>query len=215
MDDKSLRQLIIDELDFEPSISAANIGVAVENGVVTLTGHVASYIEKVTAERAVQRVKGVRGLAEEIQVRYPEHKKTADDQIARRALDIMSWDARVPDGAVKVSVEKGWVTLTGLVDWHFQKDAATSAVRRLGGVTGVTNRIEVRAHAYSQDVKSQILAALKRNAELEADAIRVNVIGDKVMLEGNIKVWSERNLVERAARSVPGVKSVEDNLRVV
>src|SRR5262245_46522214 len=137
MNDKSLRQLIIDELEFEPRIDAANIGVAVENGIVTLTGHVSSYMQKVTAERAVQRVRGVRGVAEEIEVRYAGDKKTADDQIARRALDIIAWDTLIPDGAIKVQVEKGWVTLTGQVDWHFQKDAATAAVKRLTGLIGV------------------------------------------------------------------------------
>lgn len=214
MSDTSLRQMIIDELEFEPSIDAADIGVAVEDGIVTLTGHVPSYMQKVTAERAVQRIKGVRGVAEEIEVRYAGDKKTADDQIAKRALDIISWDTQIPDGAIKVQVEKGWVTLTGQVDWHFQKEAATAAVRRLAGVTGVVNRIDVKAHAHTGDVKEKILAALKRNAELEAEAIRVNVFGDKVTLEGDVKAWSDRLLVEQAAWSVPGVKAVEDRLRV-
>ena len=214
MDDKVLRQLIIDELDFEPRVDAASVGVAVDGGIVTLTGHVPSYMQKVMAERAVQRVKGVRGIAEEIEVRYPGDKKTADDQIAKRALDIISWDAQVPDGAVKVNVERGWVTLTGKVDWYFQKEAATAAVRRLTGVVGVINSVEVKSHPYSQDVKSKIQAALKRNAELEADAIRVSVLGDKVTLEGNVKAWSERKLVEQAAWSVPGVKTVDDRLSV-
>lgn len=212
MTDKYLRQLVLDELDFEPSVDAANIGVAVEKGIVTLSGHVHSYAEKMAAERAVQRVKGVRGIAEEIQVRYPEEKRTADDQIAQRALSIMSWDAQLPSGAVKVKVEKGWVTLTGAVEWFYQKNAAAAAVRKLSGVVGVSNQIEVKPRIQTADVKQKILAALERNADVEANAVRIAVEGDTVKLEGKVKAWYERDLVERAAWSVPGVRSVEDHL---
>jgi osmotically-inducible protein OsmY len=212
MMEKYLRQLVLDELDFEPSVDAANIGVAVEKGIVTLSGHVHSYAEKIAAERTVQRVKGVRGIAEEIQVRYPEEKRTADDQMAQRALSIMSWDAQLPSGAVKVKVEKGWVTLTGAVEWFYQKNAAAAAVRKLSGVVGVSNQIEVRPRVQTADVKQKILAALERNADFEANAIRIAVEGDTVKLEGKVKAWYERDLVERAAWSVPGVRSVEDHL---
>jgi len=212
MTDKYLRQLVLDELDFEPSVEAANIGVAVENGVVTLTGHVGSYAQKVAAERAVQRVKGVRGIAEEIEIRYPDAKKTADDQIAQRVINIIGWNAQVPSGAVKVKVQKGWVTLTGSVDWHYQKMAAEAAVRKLSGVVGVLNDIELKPRVQSSDVKQKILDALKRNADLEANAIRIEVQGDRVKLEGKVKAWYERNLIEHAAWSVPGVRAVEDRL---
>src|SRR5271168_649244 len=124
MTDKALRQTIVDELDFEPSIDAANIGVAVDNGVVTLTGHVASYAEKIAAERAVERVKGVRAIAENIQVRYPGHKQTADDEIAERALSMLGWNVQVPKDSVKLKVEKGWIELTGDVNWRYQRVAA-------------------------------------------------------------------------------------------
>ncbi|MDZ5454756.1 BON domain-containing protein [Labrys sp. ZIDIC5] len=214
MDDKVLRQSIIDALDFDPSIDAAHIGVAVEKGVVTLSGHVGSYAEKIAAEMATRRVRGVRAIAEEIEVRYPDGKKTADDQIASRAVSVIAWDAMVPEGVVKVKVEKGWVTLTGTVDWQFQREAAYRAVRKLGGVVGVINRVEVKPRVAIPDVKAKILAALKRDAEFEADSIKVNVIGDKVILDGNIKAWHERQVAERAAWSAAGVCSVEDNLRV-
>jgi osmotically-inducible protein OsmY len=214
MDDKTLRQFIIDELDFGPSIEAANIGVTVERGVATLTGHVGSYAEKVAVEKAVQRVKGVRAIAEEIEVRYPSDRKTSDDQIAERAVNIIAWNAMVPDGVIKVKVQKGWVTLEGTVDWQFQSRAAVSAVRKLTGVVGVGNLIRLTPRVQSNDVKANILAALKRGAELEADAIRVDVQGDKVVLEGKVKAWYERGVAERAAWSAPGVTSVEDNLRV-
>ncbi|MDT3379661.1 BON domain-containing protein [Labrys portucalensis] len=214
MNDKVLRQSIIDALDFDPSIDAARIGVAVDNGIVTLSGHVGSYAEKIAAETLARRIKGVRAIAEEIEVRYPDHKKTADDQIASRAVSVISWDAMVPEGVVKVKVEKGWVTLAGTVDWQFQREAAYRAVRKLSGVLGITNSIEVKARVQIPDVQAKILAALKRDAEFEADGIKVNVIGDKVILDGKIKAWHERQVAERAAWSAAGVRSVEDNLHV-
>lgn len=214
MTGKLLRQYVIDELDFDPSFDSANVGVAVENGVVTLTGHVGSYAEKIAAEKAAQRVKGVHAVAQEIEVRYPEQKKTADDQIAECAVAIIGWDAMVPVDAVMVKVQKGWVTLTGNVEWQYQRTAAESAIRRLSGVIGVTNLIEVKPRIQPQNIKAKIMEALKRNAELEADSIRVTVKDDKVTLEGRVKAWFERGIAERAAWSAPGVKSVEDRLSI-
>jgi osmotically-inducible protein OsmY len=212
--DKDLRQSILEELDFDPSFDAANIGVAVEKGVVTLTGHVRSYAEKLAVERAVQRVRGVHGIAEEIEIRYPADKRTADDQIAERAISSIVWNAQLPKDAVLVKAEKGWVTLTGIVDWQFQRIAAESAVRRLSGVMGVSNNIEVKPQVRPADVKTKIVNALKRNAELEADAIRVSVDNDTVTLEGKVKAWYERGIAERAAWSAPGVRKVEDRIAV-
>ncbi len=215
MDDKTLRQDIIDELDFDPSVhSSNNIGVAAQNGVVTLTGHVASYAEKLAAERAARRVAGVRAVAEEIEVRYPSEKKTADDQIAERALKVMAWDASVPDDAISVRVGKGWVTLEGSVPWYYQKRACEDAVRKLTGVAGVSNFIKVQPHVAAADVKDKIMAALKRNAEVEADAIRITVKDGTVTIDGKVKAWYERDLVEQAAWSAPGVASVIDRVRI-
>jgi osmotically-inducible protein OsmY len=215
MDDKTLRQDIIDELDFDPSVhSSSSIGVAVENGVVTLTGHVASYAEKLAAERAARRVAGVRAVAEEIEVRYPSEKKTADDQIAERALKVIAWDARVPEDTISVRVEKGWVTLEGSVPWYYQKSACEDAVRKLTGVAGVSNFIKVKPRVGAADVKDKIIAALKRNAEVEADAIRITVKDGTVTIEGRVKAWYERDLVEQAAWSAPGVASVIDRVRI-
>jgi osmotically-inducible protein OsmY len=213
MDDKTLRQNIIDELEFEPSIEAAHIGVAVEDGVVTLTGHVASYAEKVAAERVVQRVKGVKALAMEVQVRCPFEAKTDDDQLAKRAADVLAWNL-VPPDSTKVTVRQGWITLKGKVDWQYQKTAAESAVRKLAGVTGVTNAIEVKPHPAPKDVKHTIMAALHRNAQVEANNIQISIKDGKVTLHGTVKAWYERGVVERAAWSVPGVTQVEDNLKV-
>lgn len=214
MKDEELRQHIIDELSFEPSIDAANVGVAVEDGIVTLSGHVASFAEKVIAERATQRVKGVRGVAQEIEVRFSSAKRTADDQIAGRALDILAWDTTIPDGTIQVKVEKGWVTLSGKVDWHFQRLSAANAVRKLSGVTGITNLIDVTPKVNAADIKNSIETALKRSAEVEVKGIQVRVDGNKVELDGRVNSWHEREAAKRAAWAVPGVISVTDNLIV-
>jgi osmotically-inducible protein OsmY len=213
MSDASIRQNVIDELEFEPSIDAAHIGVAVETGVVTLTGHVHSYAAKIAAERAVSRVKGVQAIAEEIEVRFPGDSRTADSEIAQRALDVLKWSAVVPNG-ILVRVQKGWVTLTGEVNWQYQKAAAETAVRRLSGVMGVCNSITIKSQVQAKDVKRKIEDALKRNAEIEAEGIRVMAVDDKVTLEGVVHNWQERRAVENAAWSVPGVRGVTDLLSI-
>jgi osmotically-inducible protein OsmY len=215
MNDSTLRQDIIDELDFEPSIDSADIGVAVEDGVVTLTGHVPTYAQKLTVEDVVRRVKGVKGIAQEIEVRPFGTNRTADDEIAKRAVNTIGWNTSVPDDAVQLKVQDGWLTLTGKVDWQYQKTAAADAVRDLAGVVGVTNRIEITPRVSAHDVKKRIEDALKRNAGIEAQAIRVNVLeGGKVRLEGRVQAWSERSAAERAAWSAAGVSTVEDHITV-
>jgi osmotically-inducible protein OsmY len=215
MSELQLRQDVLDELEFEPSINAAHIGVAAENGVVTLSGHVSTYAEKTTAVAAARRVRGVRAIADEIEVRYPSGKKTADDEIAKRAVDILGWDTMIPSGAIQVTVRDGSLILTGKVDWYYQKKAAEDAVRKLSGVRGVINNIEIKPHVKAEDVKRKIEDALKRHAEVEAKAIRVTVTAnDKVLLEGKVDNWDERFAVENAAWSAPGVRSVEDRLAI-
>ncbi|MGO4671843.1 BON domain-containing protein [Bosea sp. 2YAB26] len=214
MNDLLLREYVLNELEFEPSVSAAHIGVAVENGTVTLSGHVGSYAEKLAAEHIVQRVKGVRAIAQEIEVRLPSDKKTNDDEIAQRAVDLISWDTTIPDEKVKIKVQDGWITLTGSVDWYFQRDAAEAALRKLSGVAGVINLIAVKPRVEASDVKNRIESALKRSAELEAGQIRVMVSGGRVTLEGKVKAWHERGVAERAAWAAPGVTAVEDHLAI-
>ncbi len=216
MDDKQLRQHIVDELEFDPRINAANIGVAVNNGVVTLTGHVSSYVEKVAAEKATRRVKGVRALAEELEVRYPNDKKTADDEIAKRALKILEWYDLISGNGIQVTIQRGWVILSGEVMWQYQRKAAESAVRKLSGIAGVVNNILIKPAVYPSDIKKKIEDALARYAEIEAQAIRVIVReGNKVSLEGKVDSWEERQAVENAAWSVAGVQSVDDRLSIV
>ena len=212
MNDLSLRKSILEELEFLPDIDAANIGVAVDKGVVTLTGHVTNNAQKVRVERAVKAVKGVRALAEEIQVRLNKGAGTADDTIANRALNIIDWSADIPQGAAKVIVENGWVSLEGQVDWQYQKETVERAVRKLSGVVGVDNRLTLRPQVDVLDIQQRIEEALKRNAEVDAKGIHIKVEGSVVKLEGRVHLWRERKIAERAAWSVPGVNKVEDHL---
>ena len=214
MTDTQLRQDVLDELEFEPSINAANVGAAVKDGVVTLTGHVSSYSQKITAEVAARRVRGVRAIAQEMEVRYAGERLTSDDEIAKRALDSLRWSTTVPDENVKLTVDNGWITLNGEVDWQFQKMSAENAVRNLLGVIGVSNLISVKPRVQAADIKGKIEAALKRRAEVEANAIRVSVVNDKVTLNGSVDNWDEREAVENAAWSAPGVRFVEDHLTI-
>jgi len=214
MQDTTLRQNILDELEFEPSIDAANIGVAVDDGIVTLTGHVSTYWEKTTAVNLVSRIKGVKGIADEIEVRPAGVHVTTDDEIAKRAVQSIEWNVSIPKDRVQVKVHQGWVTLTGQVEWQYQKIAAGDAVRGLAGVKGISNNIEVTPRPSVSDIKKRIEDALKRDAELEAQAIRVSVLDGKVTLEGKVKAWSERQTAERAAWSAPGVRAVEDRISI-
>ena len=213
MDDKALRQNVTDELEFQPGVDAARIGVAVENDVVTLTGHVANYGEKIAVERAVQHVRRVRALAMEVQVRYPFEAKTEDDQITKRAAGILAWTLASGDRP-QATVQQGWITLKGTVDWQYQKVAAEFAVRKLAGVTGVTNAVQVKPKIEAKDVKHKIIAALHRNAQIEIDNIQISGRGRKVTLDGKVRAWYERGIVERATWSAPGVTQVEDNLKL-
>ncbi|MGV2130762.1 BON domain-containing protein [Agrobacterium vitis] len=214
MSDLLIRQDVLTELEYEPSINANHIGVTVDNGVVTLTGYVESYVEKASAEAATHRVRGVRAIAEHLEVRYPERKKHADDEIASRALDIIAWDTALPDGAIDVKVELGCVTLSGQVPWHFQRLAAEEAVQKLGGVREVRNLLKIRPTAQVSDIQSRIEKALKRQAEIEADAIKVVVSGETVTLEGKVHAVKERLLAAQMAWSVPGVTHVDNHLLV-
>lgn len=215
MSDATLRQTVLDELDYDPQINAAHIGVAVENGVVTLSGHVGSYAEKLAAEKAARRVRGVRAIAEELRVRFLGDPKTADDEIAARAVAILRWSVAAPADHVSVKVQHGHVQLSGEVDWQYQRHAAENAVRQLSGVAGIVNAITVRPRPLTSDVKRKIDAALRRNAEIDARNIHVSVDGGLVSLNGHVHGWRERDAAESAAWSAPGVARVKDNLRIV
>lgn len=214
MTDLTLRQDVLDELEFEPSINAAHIGVTAERGVITLSGHVSTYSEREAAEKAARRVKGVQAIAQEIEVRPFGTHITADDEIAKRSANTLAWRTTVPRDAVKVKVQKGWVTLEGKLEWQYQKAAAANAIRDLAGVVGISNLIEVTPRPTASNVKQRIEEAFRRDAELQARSIRVNVTDGKVTLDGTVKRWSERHAAEHAAWSAGGVKAVEDHLRI-
>ena len=212
--DLALRADIEAELEFEPSLTAAGIGVAVKDGVATLTGHVPSFFEKLAAERATGRVKGIRAIAEELEVRLPFSVKHDDGEIARRALAILEWGTFPSVKADHVKVEKGWVTLTGEVDWQYQKQSAVDAIRRLAGVVGVSNLIAIRPHVTEGNVQDSISKAYRRNAELESAGIKVSVDGGRVSLSGKVHNWRVRRTAENAAWAIPSVTQVVDNLIV-
>jgi osmotically-inducible protein OsmY len=212
MKDLTLQQSIMDELEYHPEIEASHIGVAVEDGIVTLTGHVKNYSEKLAIERAVRSLKGVRAIAEEIEIRLPGLLGTTDDMIAARVANIISWNAIVPERTVSIKVQAGCVTLEGEVDWQYQRRALENAIRKLTGVKAVNNFLKLKIRPDAANVQRKIEEALKRNAEVDARGIHVNVTGNVVKLEGRVNAWHERQVAERAAWSVAGVTRVEDHL---
>jgi osmotically-inducible protein OsmY len=214
MTDQSLRQSVLDELAWDPSVTEAHIGVTARSGVVTLTGHVGSYSEKCAAEHAVGRVSGVKAIAEELEIRYLYGVGPRDEDIGKQALNVLSWDLSVPTDKVKVRVEKGWVTLSGDVNWHYQKTAAETDIRKLLGVMGVTNRITIKPSAKASDIQKKIKAAFERNAEFEAGNIIVSIEGGKVTLSGKVDSYYERTLAENTAWSAPGVTEVSDLISI-
>lgn len=213
-DELHLQQRVIDALEFDPSVDAAHIGVSVDQGVVTLSGHVRSFAEKFSAERVARQVKGVHAVAQELDVRLPTDKKLADDEIAARAVRILQWDQMVPGDRITIKVEHGIVTLNGDVEWGFQRTEAENDIRKLSGVRSVINNITVVAKVSPEDVHAKIRAALERNAEIEAAKVAVAVSGGKVTLSGRVNAWTEREAIEHAAWSAPGVTEVEDRIEI-
>jgi len=189
MNDTALRQQVLEELQFEPSLDATHVGVAVHGGVVTLTGHVPSYAQKRVAEQVVGRVKGVKAVAQDLEVHLASDKKRADDEIAERAVRILEWNDSVPSNRIKVTVERGWVSLSGEVDWQFQKDAVEAAVHKLSGVVGVTNSVEVTPRATPVGVREKLVRAFERQAALDARAVNIAVEGNRVTLTGQVSSW--------------------------
>jgi len=210
--DSELQQDVMDELKWEPTIKAAEMGVGVKDGVVTLSGYVDTYGEKSAAARAVARVFGVKGVAEELKVRLPGSFERPDEDIAHAAANVLQWNVWIPYDKIKVKVENGWITLSGEVDRWYQKDTAGDAVRNLIGVRGLSNNILINATAKAIDVKDGIERAFQRNALLDARRITVETSGGKVILRGSVRNWAEREQVQWAAWAAPGVSEVESHI---
>ena len=209
-----LQRDVMDELQFEPSVNASNIGVIAKDGIVTLTGKVSSYAEKYSASEAAERVTGVKAVTDEMKVDLPLSHQRDDEDIAKTALSALKWHVWVPKDAIKVKVEQGRVILEGTVDYKFQQTAAQDAVQNLTGVTGVSNLITLRSVVAPWDLKVKIENALKRAAELDGERITVEVDENKVVLRGKVSSWAERDEAERAAWSAPGVWDVDDKLEI-
>jgi osmotically-inducible protein OsmY len=215
MTDADIRRNVESELNWEPAVaSAAAIGVAVKNGVASLSGQVPNYVEKWAAQRAAERVSGVAAVVNDLDVHLASDFRRTDEDIAGAAVIALRWNLSVPADRLKLEVKDGWITLDGEVDWQYQRDAAETAVRYLAGVKGVTNLIGIKAAASRAVVRSDIDAALKRNAQLEARQIGINVDGQTVTLTGTVRSYAERDEASRAAWSAPGVYSVDNQIAV-
>lgn len=210
-----LKTDVMDELMFEPSVDEAGIGVGVEEGIVTLAGHVKSYAEKLAAEVAAKRVDGVHGIANELKVELWPGFQHDDADLAKAAVHALRWNSWLPADAVTVSVSDGWVTLDGSVPWQYQKQEALLAIQRLQGVKGVTDKIEVKPRVQATQVERKIQSAFQRAASLDAGKIWVQTAGSVVTLRGTVRSWAEHQDAERAAWAVPGVTAVRNDLEIV
>jgi osmotically-inducible protein OsmY len=212
--DAELQRAVQEELSFDPSIVATDIGVTVKNGIVTLFGTVPNYTVKWAAERAAEQVAGVRALAKDLIVKLPGETERSDAEIAEAALKALAWDVQVPEKRLAVEVQNGEVTLKGQVEWYYQREAAEENVRKLTGVVGVSNQITIKPNVTAKEIRSKIESALQRRAVKDARQITVDVDGGKVTLRGEVHCWAERENAELAAWAAEGVSEVRDEIRI-
>ncbi|TMC18467.1 MAG: BON domain-containing protein [Chloroflexi bacterium] len=212
--DEEIQRDILEELKWDTRVRPNEVGVAVKDGVVTLTGWVDSYLKKMAAEEAAHRVRGVKAVVNDIEVRLPSSAERTDEDLAKAALNALQWQAGVPADKIDVTVSHGWVTLKGEVEYGYQKREAERAVERLSGVRGVINLIRVKPGLSPTDLKQKIEQALVRNAELDASRITVEVQGSKVILHGTVRSYAEKKAAEEAAWAAPGVSEVENHITI-
>jgi osmotically-inducible protein OsmY len=212
--DMQIQADVLAELKWEPRVQANEIGVSVKDGVVTLSGRVDSYTKKWAAEEAAHRVRGVKAVANDIEVKLPGASERTDADVAAAVVRALEWDAFVPIDTLDVTVSKGWVTLKGEVEWQYQKEDAERVTRRIVGVVGVSNLIVVKPRVTPTDLKKKIEEALRRTAETDAQRITVEVDGSKVTLKGTVRSWAERQEAERAAWSAPGITSIDNRITI-
>jgi osmotically-inducible protein OsmY len=213
-EDQKIQKDVMEELTWIPYLDSSEIGVAVKNGVVTLSGTVDTFGKKAAAEEAAKSVAGVRAVAEDIVVKTDPLWKKTDGELAEAVLNALKWHATVPREGVQVIVENGWVTLTGKVDWEFQRNAAITAIQNLHGIQGIINKLMVKDSKIEKDVKQKISAAFHRNATIDSEKVHVEVDGNKVILSGTVGSWTERMQAERAAWNARGITAVENNIQV-
>ncbi|MDB6097136.1 MAG: Osmotically-inducible protein precursor [Francisellaceae bacterium] len=213
--DQQIHTEVIEKLNFEPMINEKNIAISIHEGIATVGGTVKSYAEKLATERAIRSIKGVKALADELKVSFLSGIQKSDPELAKTAAQALTWDILVPSEDIKVTVDNGWLTLSGKVKWNFQKMAAERAIRNLQGVSGITNEIVIKPQVSPVEVKDKITKEFERNASIDAANIQVEVEGTRVILNGKVRSWTEIQEAKRAVWSIPGITELQNNLTIV